>query len=270
MKNTWRALIVIAAVSVLGFWTIGILRAAPANKAKEAPADKAKTSKSVDKAQLMKKAQDKLNNTSWQIELKEPGAGENARVIKDTLRFSGGKVESNMLLSEGFPTTNFSIRIKGEKLVIWETMQTSEKKGIVFWRGDINADFTGSMTGMLSRHITDKDIKNYMFSSAGMEQITEAPVIREEPQTVKEEIPAANKETAPVPVKKEAKAPAKKKEPAPVKKEEAAPPAVQKEEAPVVEEEEVKLEDEKIAAPAEEVPGTPDVKKEEPKKKKWF
>jgi hypothetical protein len=64
----------------------------------------------------------------------------------------------------GFQATNYSLSIQGDGTFVWETMQTSEKSGIAFWRGEISADMQ-SMRGILSHQISDKNKEEYSFVS---------------------------------------------------------------------------------------------------------
>ena len=92
-------------------------------------------------------------------------------------------------------------------------MQTSEKKGLTFWKGELEND---KMRGVLSRHIDEKTIKDYTFYSTAKEMITEAPpVVATPPAVVTPPAPPAEE------VKKEEIAPktADVETPAPAKEE---------------------------------------------------
>ena len=39
---------------------------------------------------------------------------------------------------KGFPSTNITLTVQPDGSLIWETMQTSEKSGICFWRGEMD------------------------------------------------------------------------------------------------------------------------------------
>jgi hypothetical protein len=140
--------------------------------------------------EIIKAIKEQLNNTTWQIELKEVATDKKKRkVINDTLRFTNSRIESESLVSEGFSPTNFTVRIRGKNTIIWETMQTSEEKGLAFWRGEIKRDIVPMvMRGVLSRHLDEKKVRDYTFISEEKEGITfeeifkieEVPVVQEE------------------------------------------------------------------------------------------
>ncbi|MBI5149349.1 MAG: hypothetical protein HZA28_01065 [Candidatus Omnitrophica bacterium] len=113
-----------------------------------------------------------LNNTEWTIELKPMGVAK-AKSEKDTLLFSDGKVSSANLEKAGYGTTNFSARIlEDNETLTWETMQTSEKNGVAFWRGDIGPD--NVMRGVLSKRDLKNNTKDFNFVSTGSREA--APV----------------------------------------------------------------------------------------------
>ena len=150
--------------------------------------------------EAVKAAKEELNNTTWEIELKKTGQGNaKKKVIKDTLRFIDNTIQSDMLVSEGFPPTNFTVRIKREEIVIWETMQTSEDKDIAFWRGEMRED--GLMRGVLSRHLNDKakTVQDYVFVSVGKDTESLAPE-PEEPKEAPLEPKEEPQEKAPEPI----------------------------------------------------------------------
>jgi len=114
----------------------------------------------VEKTIARKKAE--LNATEWKIELKAiggKGSGES-----DVIIFSDDKVASENLQKEGFAPTNFTVSLQGDGTVTWETMQTSQKSGTVFWRGDIQ---NGVMHGVLSKRDTKNNVSDFNFVSTG-------------------------------------------------------------------------------------------------------
>lgn len=127
---------------------------------------------------MIKAAKEKLNNQIWKIELVQMTAEPTKETFKDTLRFVNNRVESEKLVSEGFPTTNYTVSMSGENIVVWETMQTSEKRGLAFWKGELES---GVMRGVLSRHLDEKTVKDYSFSSVGASEKIAEPVKEETP-----------------------------------------------------------------------------------------
>ncbi|MFH1189765.1 MAG: hypothetical protein V1682_03665 [Candidatus Omnitrophota bacterium] len=148
-------------------------RAARAAEEKEA---KERTLAQEKMRKLVQAAKEKINNTSWQIDLRESmsnasdqkgGKGKKgaAALDKDTLNFRDNKIESSSLLSNGFTPTNFTVRLKGKDndIIVWETMQTSADKGVAFWRGEIDNDV---MRGVLSWQLDEQNKQDYSFVSS--------------------------------------------------------------------------------------------------------
>lgn len=160
--------------------------------AKEQDEKKVKEQDDKKMKELVQKAKEKLNNTTWQIELNQMESEANAKNKKkpetDTLYFENNTIKSDKLTTSGFPSTNFTVRVKGDNndIIVWETMQTSEKQGIAFWRGELLE--SGVMRGVLSWHVNEKDKRDYTFINAPKE-ITPAPEIeKEKPAAITEEI----------------------------------------------------------------------------------
>ena len=142
-----KTYLLLVSVVMLSFLISGIC------EAKEKGNDKDK-----DKMQeLVKKAKEELKDTTWEIELTDMNADKKKKTETDTLHFEGSTIKSDKLTKEGFPSTNYTVRVKGEEgeVIVWETMQTSSDKGIAFWRGELLEN--GVMRGVLSWHIDEKD-----------------------------------------------------------------------------------------------------------------
>jgi len=115
-----------------------------------------------EKKLTLKEAREMINGSVWEIELKETATGKKQNESKDTLRFTENRIVSDMMKAKGFAPTSFTVRIKEPDRVIWETMQTSEKKGTAFWRGELSNGRT--MTGVLSWHIKKNKVRDYYFT----------------------------------------------------------------------------------------------------------
>lgn len=154
--------------------------------------------KILTKAEALAAAKVELNNTSWEIELKPMVTGKKKakKNEQDTLLFLNKQIVSDKLEAKGFSPSNYTIRIKGKdnEIVIWETMQASEDRGVAFWRGEIRK---GKMRGVLSWHISDEKKENYNFVSLTTEVIPEE-IEAPEPEPVAEE--PAEKEFTEIPV----------------------------------------------------------------------
>ncbi len=144
-----------------------------AGEKKEAGEFQKKTDKAEEEAIKAKKAktQQKLaeiDNTEWQIEL-SPLSGKGKKEA-ETVYFKDNKVSFAVYGKKGFPATNFTLTVQEDGMVIWETMQTSEKNGIAFWRGELDQNLQ-SMRGILSYQIDQKTKQDYFFASTGKKNI---------------------------------------------------------------------------------------------------
>jgi hypothetical protein len=152
-------------------------------KAKAQPASpivKQPTAEEMEKRKnMIKAAKEKLNNLVWHIEVAQMTSEPQKETYKDTLRFTDNKVASEHLASDDFPSTNYTVSMSGENVVVWETMQTSEKKGLAFWKGEVEG---GVMRGVLSRHFDEKSVRDYSFSSVGPSEAMTPSEKKEEPK----------------------------------------------------------------------------------------
>ncbi len=168
----------IIAVSVVATLTMaGALYAADDKKAAAPEKVVAKSVAAVPDVLAARKAD--LNNTEWAIELKTMGAAK-GKVENDTLHFFDGKIASANLGKAGYNITNFTLRmLEDNETLTWETMQTAEKDGVAFWRGDIGPD--GIMRGVLSKRDLKNNTKDFNFVSTGSKKV--APVVPPAPDT---------------------------------------------------------------------------------------
>jgi hypothetical protein len=139
------------------------------------------------------KARARLNAKEWVIQLKSSG-GKKTKVETDTLTFSDGKITSKNLSDKGYPTSNYSLTLGNDSMIIWETMQTAESQDVAFWRGELQGEV---MTGVLSLHPTKGEVEDFYFTT----QVTEQAV---QPQIAEPEKPEPQKK-AEEPKKKKTK-----------------------------------------------------------------
>jgi len=135
---------------------------------------------------LENKAKEGLNGTVWEINLAEMASGEGAQSKKketaETLYFENLQVRMQGMLDKGFNPTNYTIRLKGKDnaIIVWETMQTSEDKGIAFWRGQFEKG-SKSMRGVLSWHLDENKKIDYSFKGTQKEIAPEVKPVAEAP-----------------------------------------------------------------------------------------
>lgn len=125
-------------------------------------------------AELAAKKKAELNGTEWAIQTKPMGGGR-GKTETDLISFSEDKVISKNLATLGYAATNFTVRTEEDGTVIWETMQTSEKDGIAFWRGDIN---DGVMRGVLSKRDKKDNAFDFSFVSASSTSAPKVEVVQ--------------------------------------------------------------------------------------------
>jgi hypothetical protein len=138
-------------------------KAAAAPAAAAPAAVKADASREAKKKQLAEKKKE-LNGSQWSISL-VPSDGKGSPE-PDELTFQDGKVSFESFGKMGFGSSNYTISVpEGSEIAVWETMQNSEKSGILFVRGEWKDD---QMTGIISHQDPDqpeKPAKDYTFTT---------------------------------------------------------------------------------------------------------
>lgn len=165
----------------------------PSVEAKKASAVQAKVDVTKVKAMREKKRKE-INETQWPIEIVAlSGKGSKQ---KDVLVFKENKLFSDEYAKKGFMPSNYTLSFQENGPVVVETMQTSDKEGIAFWRVELDQSLS-SCKGVVSRQFTDNKTEDYSFASSGpkvpaaLDMPTPAgavPVASNVAATVKEEI----------------------------------------------------------------------------------
>jgi len=133
--------------------------------------DKAKEQSEKERKALTERKLNELNNTEWQIELSSlSGKGKKDN---DIVQFKNKQVYIGNFSKRGFPATNFTLTVQQDGSIVWETMQTSDKSGIAFWRGEMDAAMQ-TMRGILSHQIDEKTKEDFSFISLNKRSITVA------------------------------------------------------------------------------------------------
>lgn len=122
-----------------------------------------KTNKSKDKVkELRKKKKTQMNNTMWDISIIHmSGQGKKKA---DVLMFKDNQYASKNYKTKGFDFSNYTLNVKDDGKVIWETMQTAQGGEVIFWRGEVNDKLT-QMRGVLSVQLSTGDSDDYSFIS---------------------------------------------------------------------------------------------------------
>ncbi len=176
-----------------------------AKSAEDAEADK--------RAEMRKKIEEKkaeLNGSSWEIQIKSQG-GKGSLEGADTLTFQDGKFSSEILSKKNYAPTNYTLTTQEDGPTVWETMQTSEKDGITFWRGEWQKE---TMSGVITRQL-EKGSEDYYFSSSAMKSIPPTSTKTEEEAQTSEisgSLPAVSDDVTSILVSKTAEPEAPKAE----------------------------------------------------------
>jgi hypothetical protein len=88
----------------------------------------------------------------------------------ETVTFKNNQVMMAGYSKKGFPMTNITLTVQDDGTVIWETMQTSEKSGICFWRGEMDKTLM-TMRGVMSHSIDEKNKIDYSLQSIARKSI---------------------------------------------------------------------------------------------------
>jgi hypothetical protein len=134
-------------------------------------ADKAKADAEKVKKAAVERKRNELNNTEWQIEL-SPLSGKGKKELEAIL-FQSGQISFANYGKKGFPATNYTLTVQDDGSLVIETMQTSEKAGIAFWRIESDASMQ-NMRGVLSHQVNDKTKEDYSFASTGKKMVPPA------------------------------------------------------------------------------------------------
>ena len=141
---------------------------------KGAPQAKPKLFMSKEEKELQRKRdiiaakKEALNETEWDVDMTAMSGEAKGTVTKDTIVFTDNKVSSKKLSAQGFLPTNYTLSLKDEDKVIWETMQTGEGQ-LVFFRGEISQDLSG-MAGVISFQKPGSS-EDYSFQSTAKRKI---------------------------------------------------------------------------------------------------
>ncbi len=147
--------------------------------------DKAAEKKRAEMRKRIEERKKELNGGEWEVMIKSM-SGKGALDGSDALTFQDNVFRSKSSAKLGFTSTNYTLTVSdsGEGPTVWETMQTSGKGNVMFWRGEWLGD---KMTGVISRQLEDGKSEEYSFSSSSMKEIPETSESEESAGEVKDE-----------------------------------------------------------------------------------
>ncbi len=176
-----RKLLAYFFILIFVFGSIGLAKtndespAAPEAKQSKTvePKKKVDTKKEEEKRAALRKATEEkkaeLNGTSWDVEIKST-SGKGILSGKDTLTFQDERFHSQKAEKNDYSETNYTLTVQETGPTIWETMQTSSKGEVTFWRGEWKED---SMSGVISRQLKEGN-EEYFFSSSAKKGISKS------------------------------------------------------------------------------------------------
>ena len=193
---------VILAVVVLSFLVVGVKSGycARGKKKEVAPAKKQEANVLPEPAapeqiqqdlkipqEKEKKAKEKLGAREWTVYLISKAA-KKTKQEADILTFSEGKLTSKNLSAKGYLSSNYTVTIQDDNTVVWETMQSTEKGDMAFWRGELRDE---TMRGILSLHPEKGEAQDSSFTNKISEE--QKPQIQELPKAEAKEVKPGDK-----------------------------------------------------------------------------
>lgn len=118
-----------------------------------------------------------INGSSWSIRI-DSQSKKGDFLGEDTLIFQNDKFRSERSEKLGYTPTNYTLTVQEAGPTIWETMQTSKKGEVCFWRGEWKDNV---MTGIISRQL-EKGTEEYYFTSSMRKEIPKTIEEKEEAQ----------------------------------------------------------------------------------------
>lgn len=93
--------------------------------------------------------------------------------LQDFLTFDAGQVSSQALARDEFGPARFTISLTEGASPVWEAMQSSQRVGVVFWRGEWQDD---RMHGIISQQPLEGESHDYLFTGRRMASTAPDPV----------------------------------------------------------------------------------------------
>jgi len=104
-----------------------------------------------------------LEGTEWELELTLISTnGSQHKFQTDRIRFKNGKVISSNLVSSGYRASNYTVTVKRDGTIAWETIQTNKKQDTAYWYGEWEGK---TMKGILTLRSTKGNPQNFSFVS---------------------------------------------------------------------------------------------------------
>jgi len=101
-----------------------------------------------------------IEGTIWEVEIYTVTQDGTTKPIKDKIRFNGKEFESYYFSSQGFSPSNYTVNVRDNGAITWETMQRNPKGEVISWRGDLEG---GRMEGVMNYQVSGKNTQNFSF-----------------------------------------------------------------------------------------------------------
>jgi REP element-mobilizing transposase RayT len=98
----------------------------------------------------------------WEVDIYTVTKDGSVNPIKDKIRFNGKSFESYYFSSQGFSPSNYTVTVRNNGAITWETMQRNPKGQVISWRGDLEGD---QMAGVMSLQSNNKNAQDFSFMS---------------------------------------------------------------------------------------------------------
>jgi hypothetical protein len=105
-----------------------------------------------------------LAGTTWDLQLRSmEGGAVSDEMSTDYVRFDNSQVASAELAARGFGKSGYSVRLKADSTLVWETMQQGPGDEVVCWRGESDG---GTMRGVMTRQAPGRAVASFSFVGA--------------------------------------------------------------------------------------------------------
>lgn len=132
-----------------------------------APASKTVQAQATPESKMIARATPRTFKTPiegmiWEVEIYTVTKDGKVQPIKDKIRFNGKSFESYYFSSQGFSPSNYTVSVRENGAITWETMQRNPKGQVISWRGDLEGD---QMAGVMNFRSDNKNTQDFSFMS---------------------------------------------------------------------------------------------------------
>lgn len=103
-----------------------------------------------------------IAGTVWEVEIFTANQDGTTQPIKDKIWFNGKSFASHYFSSQGFRPSNYTVKVRENGAISWETMQRNPKGEVISWRGDLEGN---RMAGVMNYQTDGSNTQDYSFMS---------------------------------------------------------------------------------------------------------